>query len=50
MNIEEKKKRKEQAITLMEIAFSLLDGIRETQADSDDLWQAIKALKEDDSL
>lgn len=50
MKREEKKKRKEQAITLMEIAQNLLDGMPETQADADDLWQAIKSLKEDDSL
>ena len=50
MKREEKKKRKEQAITLMEIAQTLLDGLPETQADADDLWQSIKALKEDDSL
>ena len=50
MTIKERKKRKEQAITLMEIAQNLLDGMPETQADADDLWQSIKALKEDDSL
>ena len=50
MTIYEKKQRQERAITLMEIAFDLLNGMRETQADADDLHQAIKALKEDNSL
>jgi len=46
MTIKERKKRKEQAITLLEIVFDLLDSMSETQADADDIWQAIKSLKE----
>ena len=31
----------------MKIAFELLDGIPEVQADTEDLWQLLKEIKED---
>ena len=49
MTIKEKKKRKEQAIALLERAFDLLDSMRETQAEAEDIYQTIKSIKENES-